>query len=163
MAAGLACLPVALVTWRRKGSRYGLPLIALGMVLGLSSCAGGSSNSAVPVVTLQSATPQAPAGNPVTLKAFVSLSQNVLGSITFSDAGMPLGPPVPLMIGRASLTTNPLGIGFHAISAAYSGDSATPAAASAPLLQVMTGTSSLQMQMTSGSISHTLAVPFTVQ
>jgi len=161
--AGFACFPMVLLVWSRKGFRYGLLLMAMGTALGLASCGGQSSNSSPATFTLLSTAPKAPADNPVTLVGVVSASHPVGGTVSFSQAGASLGAPVPVMVGRAFLTTNPLPIGFYSFTATYSGDATTPSGASGPILQTMVGTDSLQMQLASGNLSHSLTLPIRVQ
>ena len=81
----------------------------------------------------------------------------------FFDNGTPLAQAVPVGVGRASFIASSLALGTHNITASYSGDDNTSGAKSAaPLSQVMTGSSQLQITATSGSLSHTTVVNFSL-
>src|SRR5262249_49810622 len=57
------------------------------------------------------------------------------GSVLFEDAGIAFGGPVPLIDGRARLTTTGFGPGTHLLSAVYLGD-ATFASSSSPMIAI---------------------------
>ena len=75
-------------------------------------------------------------GDAVTFAATVA-GFNPTGTITFTDGSVTLGSPVTLSSGSAWLTTSALGAGTHSITAAYSGDAANAASASAAVVETV--------------------------
>ncbi|HEV2476533.1 MAG TPA: choice-of-anchor tandem repeat GloVer-containing protein [Candidatus Dormibacteraeota bacterium] len=120
----------------------------------------GSSSSAVAQVvnlpatttSLTSSAATSYAGNSLTLTATVS-GTNPTGTVTLSDGGLTIGT-VTLSGGSASLTTGGLAVGAHTITAAYSGDTANAASASAGLSISVAGPAySLAYSFTGGADS----------
>jgi hypothetical protein len=63
-------------------------------------------------------------GDSVTFTATVTaVAGTPGGTLQFKDGGAALGSPLPLVNGKASLTTSSLALGVHTITAEYSGDS----------------------------------------
>src|SRR5262249_16672002 len=90
-----------------------------------------------PSATTVSAAPNpAPFGQAVTLTATVTGQGTPTGTVTFRDGAAVLGT-APLSGGQASLTVPTLGLGAHAISAAYGGNSEFLASTSAALSLVV--------------------------
>jgi len=79
------------------------------------------------VVVTSSPAGQVVRGQAVTLTATVmsnpACSVKPTGSVQFKDNGVPLGSPITLVDGSASLTTSALNVGPHQITAEYGGDS----------------------------------------
>jgi hypothetical protein len=83
-----------------------------------ADAAGGHTTTAVSPSTT-AATP----GTNVTITATVTgLGGTPTGSVTFTDGGNPLGSPVTLVSGQASVSTSALAVGNHTIQASYGGD-----------------------------------------
>jgi predicted extracellular nuclease len=71
-------------------------------------------------------------GTPVTLTAMVAGPVSPTGTVTFTDAGTPLGEVPVGSGGTASLVTATLSAGHHTVVATYSGNNALLGSASAP-------------------------------
>jgi hypothetical protein len=79
----------------------------------------GRSNPTLALITSGGSTVY---GQPIMMVATVTAADTPNGTVTFSDGTTPLAT-VPLDgSGKATLTTSGLAIGFHAITATYSGD-----------------------------------------
>jgi len=78
------------------------------------------------------ATPSSPqsAGTAITLKASVTSTAAVAGTVQFKDGGTDLGSPVTVAGGSASLTTSSLSTGNHSLTAQFIPTSATSIAGS---------------------------------
>lgn len=102
---------------------------------GLTWASGLAVNLAdQPTTTALSISPAGPvtAGTPVTLTAHISPA--TAGTVQFSDATNPLGAPVTVAAGTATLTTSALGSGVHTLTAAFTPTAATSlASTSAPV------------------------------
>lgn len=164
VAAGFVLAGLASFAGFRRGGPATLCVLAIFSTVFVFSCADAKIGSPGASLSINSTSPKAALGAPVTLKAFVATSHDVTGTVTFSDGGAPLGAPATLASGRANITTSALAIGTHAITASYSGDSHTPAlSTTTPFNQVITGGTSLQLQITSGTLSHPLTLNVTIQ
>uniref|UniRef100_UPI00157FC66E S-layer homology domain-containing protein n=1 Tax=Paenibacillus koleovorans TaxID=121608 RepID=UPI00157FC66E len=77
-----------------------------------------------PTVTTTASVSEAVYGSAVTLQTVVAGSgaPAPTGTVTFLDGGQPIGSPVTLVNGTATLTTTNLAIGQHNITSSYSGD-----------------------------------------
>jgi hypothetical protein len=56
-----------------------------------------------------------------------------------------------------------LAVGTHAITAKYSGDARHDGSTSSVVYQAITGSTTLQVVATAGSLSHTVSIDLTVQ
>jgi FtsP/CotA-like multicopper oxidase with cupredoxin domain len=77
--------------------------------------------------TLSASESETTAGAPMTLTARISAASSgdaPTGTVQFFDGDTPLGAPVAVVGGRATLTAQLSSYGSHSLSAAYSGDSA---------------------------------------
>ena len=142
------------------------PILVVLLCLGLmsfSGCGGSSSSPKSTLLALSSSNTKAASGGSVTFTATLSaLANNPTGTVTFYDGTTALGQPAPLTSGSATLQTSALSVGAHTISAAYSGDKNNSTSNSSALVQVVTGTSTLQISATSGSLVHTVSLPITL-
>jgi MYXO-CTERM domain-containing protein len=94
---------------------------------------GGTSATALASLTNPSVF-----GQSVTLTATVTgFAATATGTVTFSEAGVALGPPSALAAGVASFSTTTLAVNTHMIVATYNGDTNYAASDSAPLSQVV--------------------------
>lgn len=91
---------------------------------------------AVSSTALMSSLNPSPVGQAVTFTASVT-GQSPTGTATFTDGGVPIGSPMLLSGGSASLTTSALLGGGHSIVCSYSGDSGNLASASPVLVQTV--------------------------
>jgi hypothetical protein len=150
------CLPN-----RRYFTNLAVTLLAIGMVSGLAGC--GSSSVKPTTMTLTSSNTKVASGTSVTLQATVQSDNHLKGNVVFSNGSTVLGTVVPVN-GVASLQVSSLSVGTHAITANYSGDGANSASASSDVLeQTVTGTFTLVVNATSGTLTHTVNVPVTLQ
>jgi Bacterial Ig-like domain (group 3) len=84
------------------------------------------------------------------------------GTVTFSDGSTTLGSS-SVAGGTASLQTSALSVGTHAITASYSGDANNNPSSSQALNQVITGSTTMTVTATSGSLSHTTNLTVSIQ
>jgi hypothetical protein len=146
------CLP-------RRMRRIGLPVFLLiaGLGVGLTGC-GGSAKSAT-TVALTSANTKTASGSAVDLTATLSSNNKTTGTVTFYDGTTSIGTSTNLSNGVATLSTTSLSVGTHALTAVYSGDSNNLASGSSSTLeQAVTGTFTLTVNATSGSLSQASTV-----
>jgi hypothetical protein len=139
--------------------------MSVAVVLFVASCGAVVRHASTPnsTLTLTTSAVKIAQGAPVTFSAAVSADHTVTGTVDFSDNGVVLSSGIPVILGRATLTMNSLSIGTHTITASYSGDGSTNKAATASLSQVVTGTFNVQINATSGSLSHNFVLPVTLQ
>jgi len=147
----IALLPVALVSV---------------VLLAAMGCAGSGSGPSTPAATLLSVSSsgiKTASGIAVTFTAKLNaLNSNPTGTVTFYDGTTALGSAATLTSGTATLQSSSLAVGSHAITATYSGDSNNVTSTSNPIMQVITGTTTLQVTATSGTLVHTLGLPVTL-
>lgn len=139
-------------------------LMMMVMVFGFISGCGGNATQTSTLVVVGSNQSEVASGRSVTFTAQVSEGNRTpTGTVTFFDGTTALGNPVPLSKGQASLPVSSLTVGTHSITAKYSGDSSQAGAVSQAYYEAVTGTTTMQVVATSGSVSHTLKVRLTVQ
>jgi hypothetical protein len=139
-------------------------LMVLVMAFGFLSGCGGNAGPTATLVQVGSTQSEVASGTSVTFTAQVSVgSQMPTGTVTFYDGATALGNPVALDNGEAALSVSNLAVGTHLISAKYSGDAHHSAAVSQDYYEAVTGTTTLQVVATSGTITHTLNVKLAVQ
>ena len=93
----------------------------LGMMAAIQVLPAGVATTS----TLSASASETLPGAPLTLTARVvaaSAGGALAGTVQFFDADTPLGDPVPVAGGQATLSTQLAGYGSHALAAAYSGD-----------------------------------------
>ncbi|AEU37366.1 Ig-like domain repeat protein [Granulicella mallensis] len=155
----LFCLPAV----RR---RPGFLLVLLAVLLPVVGCGGSSPSAPVPQATLLSLTSsntKTASGQSVSLVATLnSLASNPTGTIKFYDGSTELGSSVTVMNGTATLASSTLAVGAHTITAVYSGDAKDSGSTSSPVTQVITGSSTLQITATSGTLVHSISLPITL-
>jgi hypothetical protein len=163
-SGGLAFAGILMLGDPRRRRKTLIPL-ALVSVYACASCSAlvtpGSSHASQ--LSLTTSKVKAPEGSAVTFSAAISADHALGGTVDFFDNGNPLAQGVPVQVGRATFTTSTLVLGTHPITASYSGDGSTHAATTTtPLNQVITGSSQLQVTATSGNVTHTIQVQFTL-
>jgi hypothetical protein len=94
----------------------------------------GSNDAMTTATTVTSSLNPSTVGGTTTLTATVAPSTSA-GIVQFMDGATPVGAPVPVVGGVATLTTNALTVGDHSIIAAYSGASGVKASTSVALVQ----------------------------
>ena len=153
----LICIPN-----RRRFYHLSVALLALGIAGGLAGCGGGSAKATTLVIS--SSNSKVASGSSVTLQATVQSSNRLKGTVTFYDGSTALGSPTAPVNGVATMSISSLGVGTHAITAKYSGDSGNTASASSDVLaQTVTGGFTVMINATSGAISQSLTIPATLQ
>jgi uncharacterized delta-60 repeat protein len=94
----------------------------------------GSPDRQATTTTLSSSLNPSASGQQVTFTAAVT-GATPTGTVTFFDGASPLGAPVALAAGSASLSVSSLSAGSHSITARYSGDANNAESTSSPLTQ----------------------------
>jgi len=163
-SGGLAFAGVFLLGNRRRRRMALLPMAIVCLYV-CASCSAlvtpGTSHGSQ--LSLTTSKVKAPVGSAVTFSAAISADHSVSGTVDFLDNGTPLAQGVPVQVGRATYTTSSLVLGTHPITASYSGDGSTHAAATVtPLNQVITGSSQFQVTAISGTVTHTVQVQFSL-
>lgn len=69
----------------------------------------------------------------------------------------------PYSSGAASLTISSLSVGYHSITATYSGNQHTDGSTSLPFTQTITGTTTFQVVATSGQLTHLTSITASIQ
>jgi hypothetical protein len=111
-------------------------------------------SAAVSTTSISADVAQPVFGQTVTLTAHVDASVNPTGTVTFSDAGAPIGT-VPLDAdGDAVFADSAMALGSHAVSASYGGDAQTAPSTDTDDADLTVGTAS-----TAPSLVATPAVP----
>jgi subtilase family serine protease len=115
-------------------------------------------------IELTSSSSKAASGSKVQLSAIVSADDPLTGTITFYDGTTALGSPVTVTSGQATLSISTLTVGTHPLTAVYSGDTNNLKSTSSDVLQqTITGQFMLTVNTTSGTLSHSITVPATLQ
>ena len=125
---------------------------------------GGSGTPKNTLLSIASSNTKAASGGQVTLTATLSaLASNPTGTVTFYDGSTALGSAVTLTQNTASLQLSSLAVGAHTITASYSGDNHNAASTSIAITEVITGSTTVNINATAGSLTHTIALPVTIQ
>jgi Pro-kumamolisin, activation domain/Bacterial Ig-like domain (group 3) len=171
---GATLMVVALlVLSRRDRNRVAMALGACSVIVVFLGCGGGSSggggggggNSQAPtsiVVTLSNLKPQS--GGFMTATATVTSTKPLSGTISFldSDYGGAIASSLNVVNGAAQFQfTAPLGP--DQIFAKYSGDSVNQPSQSATVSYLGVGTGDALITATTGALSHTIDVSYTIQ
>ena len=161
--ATLAAMFMLMMPKRRRRMQLLIVLLTAGIAGSLAGC-GGSGSPQSTSIALTSSSTKAASGANVTLEATISSTDKLTGTVTFSDNGTAIGSPATVTNGTATLSTTTLSVGTHAITAAYSGDNNNLSSQSADTLnQTITGAFTLTINATSGTLSHSITVPATLQ
>ena len=152
-----------------RSHRVALGLGASCVVALAFGCAGGNeANNPVPAkVSITASTTKIPAADTpsLTLTATVTSAKGVTGTVNFWEKGNDgvLAPPVPLVNGTATAQIALSTPGTHEIYAQYSGDARNLASQSSTIDVAATGSAHVQIQGTTGPISHSSSVVVTIQ
>jgi X-Pro dipeptidyl-peptidase len=147
-----ASTTAANITLSLKSSRISLPIVGVGAAALAAGIAGGEPTTTALADTgsafVATVTGSAPAASPLPaalmgealqkadFDGFTQLDR-VSGAVQFLDGGLPLGAPVPLVNGVATLPVPALTGGSHQISARYAGEGAWAASTSAELTRLV--------------------------
>ena len=157
----LSCLLILPAARRRKSAW--MATVALVGVLGVLSGCGGPGFSTATVALSSSAT-KAASGSSVTLTATISSPRHMPGgNVTFYNGTTALGGPVTVVNNGATLSVTSLPVGLNSLTAVYSGDSNNSTATSTAVAELVTGQTSVEIDGTSGSITHATTVQITLQ
>lgn len=145
--------------WKLLGSSAMLMLL---FIISLSGC-GGSSQPKATLLTLASSSIKAASGGQVTLTATLEAlaSGQATGTVTFLDGTTTIGAGT-ITNGSADVQVSNLAVGAHTITARYGGDKHNATAASGTITEVITGTTNLTINSTSGSLAHASQIAVTV-
>jgi len=139
-----------------------LMVMILVLAIPFAGC-GGSSSPKPSLLSLSSSNTKVASGASVTLTAKLdALVANPTGTVTFLDGSTAIGEPVALASNSASLDLSTLAVGAHTITAVYSGDKHSSQSTSSAVVQVVTGTTTLQITATSGTLVHNVTLPLTL-
>jgi len=125
---------------------------------------GGSSSPKDTLLAIASSNTKAASGSGVTFTATLSaLTSNPTGTVTFYDGPTALGSPVTVSGNTATLQTSSLAVGAHTITAVYSGDSHNAKSTSIAVVQIVTGSTTVAVNATSGTVTHVISLPVSIQ
>jgi hypothetical protein len=119
----------------------------------------GSNDAVATVTTVASPVNPSTAGGTTTLTATVTPSVSA-GTVQFMDGVTPVGTPVPVVGGVATLATNVLTAGDHPVSAVYSGASGLKGSTSAALAQNVQASADASLTLTcdpTGIVGQTIS------
>jgi hypothetical protein len=144
--------------------------------LGFFGCGGGSNfvggggGAPVPTtITLSTSNVKVPfnptTGAVVSLTANLTASKTPGGMVTFVvDGASNYASPVPVIGGTAQIQITGLAVGVHTFGASYSGDVNTASSQTSGSLNVaITGPTSVNVVGTTGGLTHTITINFTLQ
>ena len=143
----------------------GLLLCVAGLVFGCGG--GGGSGGGGPVsttTTIISNNAHAAFGMPVTFTVTVTPNGSATpsGAVQLYDNGQAYASPVNVSAGIATFLSTSLPVGVHTFTAQYNGDAGTSPSTSTPLVQVITGTTGLQIQGVGNGITETANITVVV-
>jgi hypothetical protein len=165
--AAFAALFFACIPNRKRFAHLAILLMVIAASSGLVGCGGSGGTTPLPTsVSLTSSSTKVASGTSVAFQASITSASNTTttGTVTFYDGTTTLGSPASLENGVATLNTSSLSVGTHAITAKYSGDKNNVGSSSSDVLnQTITGQFSLVIIASSGSISHPITIPATLQ
>jgi hypothetical protein len=174
LAAGVAASLLLLGLFGRSANERQVArnfLRGAGLVLGtlsaLSACGGGGGSSGgggqvSTTTTVSSSNLHVGFGTGVTFSITVTPNGNATpsGQVQLYDNGQPLGAATQVSAGVASFLAASLPVGLNTITAQYLGDAHTLRSTSAPIMQLIAGMVTMQVNGTSGSTTGTAS--FTV-
>jgi len=173
LGGSCVCTALLMLLWlmsaHKRSYRVALGLAASCVVALAFGCGeGGGGNNPVPTTALITASAtKIPAANTpsFTLTATVTSSKAVTGTVTFWENGNDggLAPPATLVNGTATAQVALPSPGTHEIYAQYSGDANNRGSQSATIDVVATGSAQVQIQGTTGPITHYSPVYVTIQ
>jgi hypothetical protein len=140
--------------------------IAIGCGGGSSGGGGGGGIPTATATSITLTTPNTKAANtsPPTIVAKVSFSKTGTGTVTFLDQGTALGTVSVQVDGTASISMAGLAIGTHVITASYSGDANNLSSkTNGALNQVVTGSTTLFVNGTTGGLTNQTSIAVTIQ
>ena len=116
-------------------------------------------------ITITSSNTKVPAGAPFTLTGKVSSTKTLIGTVTFFQNGIPIGSPVNVANGEATLVPQTFSeIGAFTYTASYSGDANNQSSqTSSGVVEVFTGTVPVIVQAQTGTLIHTMSVNISLQ
>ena len=165
----MVCLVGVALGGSNKGRNY---LLAAGLVVGVTAvvwgCGGGGGGSGggpfSTTTTIVSNAAKVPFGTPVTFTVTVKPNGAVTpsGLVQLYDNGQTYLSAVSVSAGVATFLAPTLPIGVHNLSASYLGDAHTLPSQSAPIVQAITGNTSVQITGTSGGLMQTLTLNISV-
>jgi hypothetical protein len=180
ITTGLAALTLLLCPYRRKLFRPSITLAAVCLISLMFGCGGGGGGGTSPLggggsgggggtpapstttTTVSTSASPVAQGTPVTFTAKVAGPGNPTGPVGFYLSGSWYGQ-ASLATGTATLQTSVAFPGIFALTASYSGDSSNFASSSAPVNQLVTGTTVFDVQGQTSTLFHFVNVTATVQ
>ena len=136
--------------------------LTMATLSGLGACGGGGGSGGGggqvnTTTTMTSSNLHVGFGTAVTFSITVTPNGNATpsGQVQILDNGQPLGASTQVSAGIASFLATSLPVGVNSITAQYLGDAHTLPSTSAPIMQFVAGTVTMQMIGTSGSTMET--------
>jgi hypothetical protein len=83
--------------------------------------------------------------------------------VSFTADGASIGQPAAVVSDVAQTNIDNLPVGLHTMQATYAGDSNTDPSTSNRYVQAITGSTTIRVIATSGSLSHTISIPVQLQ
>jgi hypothetical protein len=169
VADGIAIVILSLSSGQRR-SRLAASLgLACLVALTVSCGGGGGYGVGVPpgpstsTLTISTSGVKVQSGSNVVFTVKVNSATPATGTVTLFDAGNLLAT-VNVVIGTGSVALGSLTVGTHVITANYSGDSNNlPSSTIGGINQVIAGTTEINLQAVTGTLTHTLLVSVAIQ
>jgi hypothetical protein len=173
LGGSCVCVALLMLLWLMSAHKR-IYRVALGLaascVVALAFGCGGGNDEKNPVPTTVAITASAtkiPAADTpsLTLTANVRSGKEVTGTVNFWENGNDgaLAPPAGLVNGTASAQVALPSPGSHEIYAQYSGDANNRASQSSTIDVAATGSAPVQIQGTTGPVTHSFSVYVTIQ
>jgi len=173
VVTGLAALfLIGFSSWQKR-YRAALGLVVMCLVCIAIGCGGGSTGGGPPpppagptTTTLTTSNAKVDQNSQFTITATVTGSNPLTGTVTFYDNGNQIfSPNIPLTNGQVQATNfgYVYGLGVHQFMAKYSGDTSDLPSTSSVLTQVVTGTTTVNIQGNTGGDVHYLQATIGVQ
>jgi hypothetical protein len=181
IATGFAALTLLVCPYRRKLFRPTLGFAAICLISLMLGCGGGGGGTgtgagggaggpggggtpgpSATTTTVSTSASSVAQGSPVTFTAKVAGPGNPTGTVAFYLNGSWFGQ-ANLVAGTATISASPTFPGIYALTATYNGDPSNNSSTSAPVNQVITGSTSIQLNAQTASLFHFSNVTVTVQ
>ena len=169
---GLLCISLRRNPRKLAQPKYVATALLLILFACFPGCGGGTSSSQPPpppqqnstTTALTSSGTKAASGAVVVLTAKInSANQTATGTVVFLEGNVALGQLVTVANNQATLPIGSLSVGTHAITARYSGDAQNLGSTSGALQQAVTGSTDLQVMVSSGGQTRFLDLTVTLQ
>jgi len=163
ITGGISLAAVLWVFLPRRRRVNLLAVLAAAALTTFSGCGGSSATPKATLIALTSSNIKAASGTSLTFTATLqALASNPAGTVTFYDGTTAIASNVPVAQGTATFQSSSLTVGGHVLKAVYSGDANDEPSNSTAITQVVTGTTTLQITASSGTLTHVISIPVTL-